>query len=124
MSTFQELVEGIKNPKQHHELRISLIKEIDGITKRKLIVYVSDFNKSHPAVPNSINPLDITAFSDLIENINEDKVDILIQSPGGLAETTEQLVQCYEKILKIFVLLYPEWQKALRQCLYFLEIKS
>lgn len=85
MSTFQELVEGIKNPKQHQELRIGLIKEIEGAIKRKLIVYAADFNKNHPAVPNSINPLDLTAFSDLIENINEDKVDILIHSPGGSA---------------------------------------
>lgn len=93
-------------------MRISLIKEIEGITKRKLIVYAADFNKSHPAVPNSINPLDITAFSDLIENINEDKVDILIQSPGGLAETTEQLVSMLRENFKDIRFIVPRMAKS------------
>jgi hypothetical protein len=112
MSTFQELVEGIKDPKQHHELRIGLIKEIEGLTKRKLIVYAVDFNKNHPAVPNSINQLDLTAFSDLIENINDDKIDIFIHSPGGSAETTEQLVSMLRENFKDIRFIIPRMAKS------------
>lgn len=112
MSTFQELVEGIKDPKQHHDLRISLIKEIEEITKRKLIVYAADFNKSHPAVPNSINQLDLTSFSDLIEKIDDDKIDILIHSPGGSAEATEQLVSMLRENFKDIRFIIPRMAKS------------
>jgi len=103
MSTFQELVEGIKDPKQHHDLRISLIKEIEGITKRKLIVY---------AVPNSINQLDLTSFSDLIEKIDGDSIDILIHSPGGSAEATEQLVLMLRENYKDIRFIIPRMAKS------------
>lgn len=112
MSTFQELVEGIKDPKQHHDLRISLIKEIEKITNRKLIVYAADFNKSHPAVPNSINQLDLTSFSDLIEKIDDDKIDILIHSPGGSAEATEQLVSMLRENYKDIRFIIPRMAKS------------
>lgn len=112
MSTFQELVEGIKDPKQHYDLRISLIKEIEGITKRKLIVYAADFNKSHPAVPNSINQLDLTSFSDLIEKIDGDSIDILIHSPGGSAEATEQLVSMLRENYKDIRFIIPRMAKS------------
>ncbi len=112
MSTFQELVEGIKNPEQHYKLRIDLIKEIENITKRKLIIYAADFNKSHPAVPNSINPLDLTAFSDLLENIDEENIDIFIHSPGGSAEATEQLVLMLRENFKDVRFIIPRMAKS------------
>lgn len=112
MSTFQELVEGIKDPKQHHDLRISLIKEIEEITKRKLIVYAADFNKSHPAVPNSINQTDLTCFSDLIEKIDCDSIDILIHSPGGSAEATEQIVSMLRENYKDIRFIIPRMAKS------------
>lgn len=112
MSTFQELVEGIKDPKQHHDLRISLIKGIEEITKRKLIVYAADFNKSHPAVPNSINQLDLTSFSDLIEKIDGDSIDILIHSPGGSAEATEQLVSMLRENYRDVRFIIPRMAKS------------
>lgn len=112
MSTFQELVESIKDPKQHYDLRISLIREIEEITKRKLIVYAADFNKSHPAVPNSINQLDLTAFSDLIEKIDGDSIDILIHSPGGSAEATEQLVSMLRENYKDIRFIIPRMAKS------------
>ncbi|MFH0819650.1 MAG: hypothetical protein V1892_01320 [bacterium] len=112
MSTFQELVEGIKDPKQHHDLRISLIKEIEEITKRKLIVYAADFNKSHPAVPNSINQTDLTCFSDLIEKIDGDSIDILIHSPGGSAEATEQIVSMLRENYKDIRFIIPRMAKS------------
>jgi hypothetical protein len=68
--------------------RQDLIKEIEGTTGRRLLVYVADINK-----PESIlKPEDKTGFSDLIQNVAEDEVDFLINSPGGFAEVTETIV--------------------------------
>ncbi|MDE3089210.1 MAG: hypothetical protein KGJ80_07475 [Chloroflexota bacterium] len=72
-----------------------LIGEIeDSITHRPLIVYAADITKSHPAAPNLIYPLDKTMFSELLDSVTVgDGIDILIQSPGGLAESAENLVE-------------------------------
>ena len=91
MPTFQELLDSIKNPQEHQTIRLDLIKEIEDITNRNLIVYAVDFTKNNPQVPNSINWVDKTGFSDLIEDITGKKLDIFLHSPGGSAEAVEQM---------------------------------
>jgi hypothetical protein len=86
--TFNRTIESIKNPKDSQDRRQDLIKKIQDMTGRRLLVYVADVNK-----PDSIlKPEDKTGFSDLIENIGDDQADFLINSPGGFAEVTEAIV--------------------------------
>lgn len=92
MSTFQGLLQNIRDSSQHQQMRIQLLQDIQEISSRPLIVYAADFGKSHPAVPNSINYADKTGFSDLIEGLEGDALDVLIHSPGGAANATEQIV--------------------------------
>lgn len=92
MPTFQQLLNKLGNHKNHESLIKDFAKKISKITGRQLLVYASDFNKNHPLIPNSIHFSDKTCFSDLIEDINSDKVDIFIQSPGGSAEVTKAIV--------------------------------
>jgi len=93
MPTFQELLDSIKDLKQHQEIRLNLIKEIEQITGRNLIVYAADFTKNFPLLPNSIHWVDKTGFADLIEGLSGESLDILLHSPGGSAEATEQIVE-------------------------------
>lgn len=88
MPTYQTIVQNIKNPDQHFQKRQELIKGIEQITQRRLLVYVADFNKPS----NNIDLQDKIGFSDLIEDISEADIDMLINSPGGFAEVTESLV--------------------------------
>ncbi|MDH5795727.1 MAG: serine protease [Candidatus Bathyarchaeota archaeon] len=92
MSTFQDLLQSLRDSTQHQQVRIQLIQGIQEMTECPLIVYAADFGKSHPAVPNSINSADKTGFSDLIEGLEGDALDVLIHSPGGAANATEQIV--------------------------------
>jgi len=89
MPTYQNIIDSIKTPKECLDKRIYLLKEIEKITGFPLLVYVSDFRKPD----NIILPEDKTYFSDLVENITSERVDILINSPGGLAEVTEAIVR-------------------------------
>jgi hypothetical protein len=91
MPTFQDILNQIKNPVQCLELRQKLIKEIEGLTQRPLIIYAADFEKGGVA-NNSVDFSDKTGFSDLIEDISEKEIDIFIHSPGGLVEATEVIV--------------------------------
>lgn len=88
MSTYQNIIGSVHDPSTFQKRSLSLIKEIESITDRRLLVYVANFN--HPA--SSITFEDKTGFSDLIEDITEQEVDILVNSPGGFAEVAESLV--------------------------------
>lgn len=92
MPTFQEYLDSIKDPKQHQQIRLKLIGDIEAHTNRKLIVYAADFQKSQRA-QIIIDQTDKAGFSDLIEGIQGNPLDVLIHSPGGFAEATEELVK-------------------------------
>ncbi len=92
MPSFQDILKQIKSPKECFELRQKLIKEIEGLTQRPLILYAADFEKGGIA-NNSIDFSDKTRFSDLIENISGPNIDIFLHSPGGLVEAAEVIIK-------------------------------
>lgn len=92
MPTFQEYLVSIKDANQHQQIRLKLIGDIEAHTNRKFIVYAADFQKSQRA-PIIIDHTDKAGFSDLIEGIQGNPLDVLIHSPGGFAEATEELVK-------------------------------
>ena len=92
MPTFQQYLDSIKDPKQHKELRLKLISDIEAHSNRKMIVYAADFKKAQ-RVPVIIDQTDKAGFSDLIEGIQGSPLDVFIHSPGGFAENTEELVK-------------------------------
>lgn len=67
-------------------------EEIEAETNRRLIVYAADFKKGSPYAPPIIEPDDKVGFSDLVEGLEREPLDILIRSTGGLAEVAEELV--------------------------------
>ncbi len=92
MSTFQQVIDGIKDGATHKQARVASIKKIETLTKRPLIVYASNTRGGGFSTPNSIDDSDITGFSDLIEGIQAKDLDIFLHSPGGSAEATERIV--------------------------------
>jgi len=92
MPTFQQLLDNIKSLEQHKTARIESIKKIESLTNRPLIIYAANIRRGGFNVPNSIDDSDITGFSDLIEGINSNEIDIFLHSPGGSAEATERIV--------------------------------
>lgn len=88
MPTFQNVIDTIKTPQDSNVRRVELIREIEQITGRRLLVYVAD-----PKKPESALTLeDKTGFSDLIQDIPNQAVDVMINSLGGLAEATDSIV--------------------------------
>jgi hypothetical protein len=88
MSTYQDLLDSVKDGKQLFEVRLQLIRKIEEHTARKLIVYAADDRKPL----NSIEAEDLIGFADLLKGIEGWPIDILLNSPGGSAEATEQIV--------------------------------
>jgi predicted RNA-binding Zn-ribbon protein involved in translation (DUF1610 family) len=67
------------------------LKRISSIRKRDTIVYASDFNKG--TAPVSILPPDLIPFKDQLSYIKTQEVDVIIETPGGIAETVEDMVE-------------------------------
>ena len=92
MPTFHELIDSVQDPRGAQELRLSLIKQIEDWTKRPLVVYAAAIAGKHPAAPVQIDATDKTVFSDLIDGISDDSLDVFLHSPGGSAEAVEQII--------------------------------
>jgi hypothetical protein len=73
-----------------NERKIQL-RKISKIRERDILVYASDSNKSN--LPISILPADLLPFKDQLSYLKTSDVDILLETPGGIAETVEDLVE-------------------------------
>jgi ClpP class serine protease len=79
--------------------RKELIKKIQGITETKIISYISNPNVS----PNFIDQNDPTFLNDILESIGQtDRLDLMIDSPGGELNTTEKIVAMCRSFCKQF----------------------
>ncbi len=65
------------------------LKRISELRGRNVIVFASDLVKN---CPNSIDYSDIVPFSDQLSTFTGNEVDIILETPGGLAEVVEDLV--------------------------------
>jgi len=108
MPIFQNIINSIKGSQDCSKRRQDLIKEIEQLTKRRLLVYVADINKPESA----LKPEDKTGFSDLIQDIKEEEVDFLINSPGGFAEVTEAIVGMLRAKFKSIRFAIPNMAKS------------
>lgn len=84
----------IVNPNQDGQARFDrrqeLLKAIEQLTGRPVVVYAANLNV--PNIPNSIDISDVTPISDLTRTVPGRKIDIMLHSPGGLAEAAERIV--------------------------------
>ena len=75
------------------ELRKICYEEIEKLRQCPLLVYATRFlEKLPPETPNAIDISDVDGFTDLVNSINDKKVDVLLHSPGGQADATERIV--------------------------------
>ena len=71
--------------------RKSQLKRISDIRKRDILVYASDANKGN--APISILPADLLPFKDQLSYLKTNEIDIILETPGGIAETVEDMVE-------------------------------
>lgn len=70
--------------------RKAQLKRISTIRGRSVLAFASDVAKN---CPNSIDYSDIVPFSDQLSVISGNEIDIILETPGGLAEVVEDLVK-------------------------------
>ena len=92
MTTFADVLRMSVGPSPDLQQRLRLMQEIESITGRGLLVYAADLQKANAPVPNTIDRSDKVGFSDLVNGYEGKPIDILLESPGGLAEAAEEIV--------------------------------
>lgn len=90
MPRYHELITNSGSGPDRLARRMALVREIEVVTDRSLIVYAA--NIRIPNIPNSIDHTDVTPFADLTRTVPGRRLDVLLHSPGGLAEAAERIV--------------------------------
>jgi ATP-dependent protease ClpP protease subunit/ribosomal protein S27E len=89
---FQSIVESQPTTtlQQMRETRVALIRQVEALRQRPLAAYVTSLSPL-PRVTAYISHEDIVPFSEILDSVEGDKVDVLLESPGGLSEVSVEL---------------------------------
>ncbi len=101
MPTRNEILEEIiPNPPTNQDIvRRKYLKDLSDYTHRNTILYATAFDTTKAqlhGMPSSLTSIvleDIRAFMSAIQGLKGDNLDLILHSPGGSLETTEQLVK-------------------------------
>lgn len=93
MGIYGQIINSIDSAQAHQAARITVMKKIEEITGRRLMVYAADFSRGTPSNPCSIHMTDKSGFAELMEGWAGNSVDVLVHSPGGSAEAAEMIVK-------------------------------
>src|SRR6266568_2473114 len=101
--SYFDLFDQMENSLEIHK---PLIRDIEAVTGRSLVAYVSNFG--HPG--GAMMPADLETFEGTFRSLNlqaeKDDLDLLIESPGGTPDAAELLVRTcrtYSKSFRVIV---------------------
>jgi len=94
----------ISSERKKQLIRISTLR------KRDILVYASDSNKGN--APVSILPADLLPFKDQLSYLKTNEVDIVLETPGGIAETVEDMVELIRSTHESLGIIIPGMAKS------------
>ena len=86
-------------------LRQLLIRDIEAVTKRPLVVFFSQLDQE-------INHTDPDDLSEILLGVKEKEADIFIQAPGGNVDATEKVISILRQRLTKYRVIVPSWAKS------------
>ncbi|NLH35664.1 MAG: Clp protease ClpP [Lactococcus chungangensis] len=93
---------------QERKRQLEIISRIRG--GRDILVYASDLSRGDPSI--GIDYSDLLPFQDQLDNLKGKEIDIILETPGGIAEVVEDMVKLvrgrYEKV----GIIIPGWAKS------------
>ena len=116
MPRWNEIKKEIDNRKDVDGPRREKIRLVEEITGRPLIVYASAFlDESKVAIAKgelSIVGADKVGFTEVLEQIEGDSLDILIHSPGGSPEAAESIIELLRSRFSSLRFIVPDQAKS------------
>ncbi len=87
--------------------RVSQVRE-----GRQTLVYAADLNKNGRDIPMMLDYSDIMPIQDQLSAIDGKEIDILVETPGGLAEVAEDIVRTIRSKYDRVGMIVPGWAKS------------
>jgi hypothetical protein len=93
--------------------RKAQLKNIAAARGRDVLSFVADLNKQgQPGAAIAMNYADLLPITDQLANLKGDRLDLIIETPGGSGEVAEEIVKlCRSKYQDIAVIV-PGWAKS------------
>ncbi len=105
MGVFSQYLETLKGIDDIHAERINQIKRIEAIRKRDVLTIASDLSGNPGYI--GIDYTDLLPVSDQLENLSGEAIDVILETPGGLAERAEDIVDMIRHKYKNVAFIVP-----------------
>ena len=86
------------------------IRRIAELRRRDVLVFAADINKSIPQI--SIDYSDLLPFTDQLSNLSGDRLDLILETPGGSGEVAEDLVKAMRGRYQDVAVIVPGYAKS------------
>lgn len=108
-SILKEINKNEPDPSPADVVRRKYLMELFQYTKRDVILYASNWTHPNPfAEMASINEEDVQGFMGAVHGLRTGKLDLILHSPGGLAEVTENIVSYLRKKFNHIRVIIPQ----------------
>jgi len=114
MPTFGDVIDEIKEKSDTQEsafdqVRSKYLNQVSDETSRDVILYSSGWTELDVNSPQfSISDTDVQGFMETISTLDSDELDLIIHSPGGSSEVTEQIVNYLREKFDSLRVLVPQ----------------
>ncbi|MEW5884286.1 MAG: serine protease [Armatimonadota bacterium] len=91
----------------HDNTRRHFLQEYSEHVGRNVILYATAWLQRNDPATTSIAPVDITGFMETLYGLDGEELDLIIHSPGGSGETSEQIISYLRKKFKSIRAIIP-----------------
>ena len=111
MGYYADYLNNLKSFKDIFDERKKVLKKISELRgNRDVLVIAADFAKGK--FPIAIDYTDILPVSDLLSNLTGEKIDIILETPGGQAEVVEDVVRLLRDKYQEIGIIVLGWAKS------------
>lgn len=118
MGVYTEYLENQVFQADFNALTAERKKQLARISKirgdRDVLVMAADLSGTKPVPPGfiMISQPDILPISDLLSGLNGTHLDLILETPGGFADVTEEIVRLIRSKYPSFAVIVPGWAKS------------
>lgn len=111
MGIYSEYLDkGLSSFQQITEERKAQLQKISEIRGRDVLAFVADLNKGY--APISIEYQDLLPLQDQLQNQKGNKLDLILETPGGSGEVAEDIVRLLRQKYKEVSVIVPGYAKS------------
>jgi len=113
MGVYSEYLDTLaSNPDAVAAERKKQLKRIADIRGHDVLAFAADLSKQIPGNPAAITYMDILPITDQLSNLHGKHLDLILETPGGVGEVTEEIVRIVRSKYESLSVIVPGWAKS------------